>query len=41
MYSRLKKDDDLLVVKERGTESFIFDPYNPLNKEITVEISIE
>jgi dsRNA-specific ribonuclease len=37
MYSRLKKDDDLLVVKERGTESFIFDPYNSLNKEITVE----
>ena len=37
MYSRLKKDDDLLVVKERGVESFVFDPYNSLNKEITVE----
>ena len=37
MYSKMKKDDDIVIQKENGVESYLFDPYNPINQEITVE----
>ncbi len=37
MFSKLKKDDDVFVQKVDGQELYYFDPYNPINKEITIE----
>ena len=30
----LKKDDDFILEKQDGQETYLFDPYNPLNREI-------
>ena len=38
MYSRLKKDDDLIVEKVNGIETYTFDPYNEINREITESV---
>ena len=35
MNNRIKKDDDVVCEKINGSETYVFDPYNPLNKEIT------
>lgn len=35
MNNRMKKDDDVVCEKINGSETYVFDPYNPLNKEIT------
>jgi dsRNA-specific ribonuclease len=32
--NNIKKDDDFIIEKNMGVESYIFDPYNPLNCEI-------
>jgi len=32
--NNIKKDDDFIIEKNMGVESYIFDPYNPLNSEI-------
>lgn len=38
-FTKIKKDEDMVVDKTNGVEKYIFDPYNPLNKEIcTTEI---
>jgi dsRNA-specific ribonuclease len=33
-YTKIKKDEDMLVDKTQGTDKYIFDPYNSLNIEI-------
>lgn len=34
-FTKMKKDDDIVFNKFNGEEQLIYDPYNPLNKEIT------
>jgi dsRNA-specific ribonuclease len=36
-YTKIKKDDDMVMDKAGGADSYIFDPYNSVNKEITQE----
>ena len=35
-YTKIKKDEDMVIDKNHDGpwESYIFDPYNPLNKQI-------
>lgn len=34
-YTKIKKDEDMVMYKSNGTEKYIFDPYNLLNQEIS------
>jgi dsRNA-specific ribonuclease len=34
--AKMKKDDDIVIDSNGGTDTYIFDPFNPINKEINV-----